>query len=95
MTLVESIFSLDPFSDALFVFCNKKRQAQNFGMGRRWFLALFLKDWNAVDSNGTEGENSTMLLDGKELTCLIDEARLEKKLKGKKFSSVGFCKNIL
>jgi len=25
MTLVQSSFSLDPFSDALFVFCNKKR----------------------------------------------------------------------
>jgi transposase len=84
MTLVESIFSLDPFSDALFVFCNKKRDRLKIlewdGDG---FWLYFKRLERGRFQWPTEGENSTMLLDGKELTCLIDEARLEKKLKGK------------
>lgn len=84
MSVVQEGFSLDPFADALFVFCNKNRDRLKIlewdGDGF-WLHFKRLERghfrWPAV------GESGTMVLDPKELSCLIDGARLEKKLRRK------------
>ena len=82
MTLVQQSFSLDPFADALFVFCNRNRDRIKIlewdGDGfwlyfKRLERGHFL--WPSPD-----GE-ATMVLNSEELSCLIDSARLEKKLR--------------
>ena len=84
MMLVQNSFSLDPFSDALFVFCNKSRNRLKIlewdGDG---FWLYFKRLERGHFQWPTEGNHATMQLDTKELTCLIDGARLEKKLKRK------------
>jgi transposase len=84
MTLVQSSFSLDPFSDALFVFCNKSRNRLKIlewdGDG---FWLYFKRLERGHFQWPAEGDNATMTLEAEELTCLIDGARLEKKLKRK------------
>jgi transposase len=84
MTLVQSNFSLDPFSDALFVFCNKSRNRLKIlewdGDG---FWLYFKRLERGHFRWPAENENATMALKVEELTCLIDGARLEKKLKRK------------
>lgn len=82
MTLVKDSFSLDPFADALFVFCNKSRDRIKLlewdGDG---FWLYFKRLERGRFHWPKEGDASTMVLDNKELNCLIDGARLEKKLK--------------
>lgn len=82
MTLVKDSFSLDPFADALFVFCNKSRDRIKLlewdGDG---FWLYFKRLERGHFRWPKEGDASTMVLDSKELNCLIDGARLEKKLK--------------
>lgn len=84
MTLVQESFSLDPFADALFVFCNKSRDRLKVlewdGDG---FWLYFKRLERGRFRWPTEGDAGTMVLDAKELTCLIDSARLEKKLRRK------------
>lgn len=84
MMVVQESFSLDPFSNALFVFCNRNRNRLKIlewdGDGfwlyfKRLERGRFL--WPA------EGGTATMVLKSEELSCLIDGARLEKKLKRK------------
>lgn len=81
MTLVQQSFSLDPFSDALFVFCNRSRDRLKIlewdGDG---FWLYFKRLERGHFRWPTEGNTRTMTLDGEELSCLIDGARLEKKL---------------
>jgi transposase len=83
MILVQDSFFLDPFSDALFVFCNRKRDRLKIlewdGDGfwlyfKRLERGRFV--WPAAEEDAT-----TMVLKPEELSCLIDGARLEKKLK--------------
>ena len=83
MTIVQESFSLDPFSDALFAFCNRRRNRIKIlewdGDG---FWVYFKRLERGHFRWPQEDEQSiTMLLDINELTCLIDSARLEKKLK--------------
>lgn len=82
MTLVKDSFSLDPFADALFVFCNKSRDRIKLlewdGDG---FWLYFKRLERGHFRWPKEEDSSTMVLDSKELNCLIDGARLEKKLK--------------
>jgi transposase len=82
MTMVKDSFSLDPFADALFVFCNKSRDRIKLlewdGDG---FWLYFKRLERGRFHWPKEGDASTMVLDSKELNCLIDGARLEKKLK--------------
>ncbi len=84
MMLVKESFSLDPFADALFVFCNKSRNRLKIlewdGDG---FWLYFKRLERGHFSWPAEGNDKTMILDANELTCLIDGARLEKKLKRK------------
>jgi len=82
IALVQESFSLDPFSDVLFVFCNRKRDRIKIlewdGDG---FWLYFKRLERGRFRWPAEEELSTMILDTEELTCLIDSARLEKKLK--------------
>lgn len=84
MMLVKESFSLDPFSDAIFVFCNKNRNRLKIlewdGDG---FWLYFKRLERGHFRWPTEGTDKTMILNVNELTCLIDGARLEKKLKRK------------
>jgi len=81
MTLVKESFSLDPFAEALFVFCNHNRDRIKIlewdGDG---FWLYFKRLERGHFRWPSEGEAVTMLLDANELSCLIDGARLEKKL---------------
>jgi transposase len=81
MVVVQENFSLDPFSNALFVFCNRARNRLKIlewdGDG---FWLYFKRLERGRFRWPAEGESSTMTLDGQELSCLIDSARLEKKL---------------
>ncbi|MGI6731722.1 MAG: IS66 family insertion sequence element accessory protein TnpB [Anaerovoracaceae bacterium] len=81
MTVVQENFSLDPFADALFVFCNRSRNRIKIlewdGDG---FWLYFKRLERGRFRWPAEGESGTMALDVKELSCLIDSARLEKKL---------------
>jgi transposase len=84
MTLVQESFSLEPFADALFVFCNRSRDRLKIlewdGDG---FWLYFKRLERGHFRWSAEGDASTMVLNANELTCLIDSARLEKKLKRK------------
>jgi transposase len=84
MTLVQESFSLDPFADALFVFCNRSRDRLKIlewdGDG---FWLYFKRLERGHFRWPAEGDAGTMVLNANELTCLIDGARLEKKLRRK------------
>jgi transposase len=81
MTLVQESFSLDPFADALFVFCNRNRNRLKIlewdGDG---FWLYFKRLERGHFRWPSEGEAATMVLNTTELSCIIDGARLEKKL---------------
>jgi transposase len=82
MTLVQQGFSLDPFADALFVFCNRKRDRLKIlewdGDG---FWLYFKRLERGHFRWPTSDSEATMALNSDELSCLIDSARLEKKLR--------------
>jgi len=81
MALVQSNFELDLFSDALFVFCNRRRdriKILEWDTDGFWLYFKRLERgrfrWPGV------GEGNTMTLSNEELNCLIGSAKLEKKL---------------
>lgn len=82
MTLVRESFMLDPFADALFVFCNRKRDRLKIlewdGDG---FWVYFKRLERGYFRWPVKDEGETMLLAAKELSYLIEGAKLEKKLK--------------
>ena len=81
--LVQADFSLDPFSDALFVFCNKQKNRIKIlewdGDGFWLYLKRLERGHFRWPSNGSA---SVMALTARELSYLIEGAKLEKKLKG-------------
>jgi len=82
MILVQGSFSLDPFSCALFVFCNKKRdriKILEWDTDGFWlyFKRLERGHFGWPDTSG----GNKMILTSEELSCLIGSAKLEKKLK--------------
>jgi len=84
LSLVQEYFSLDPFANVLFVFCNKSRNRLKI---LEWDGDGFWLHFKRLERGRfrwpAEGESGTMVLDSKELSCLIDGARLEKKLSRK------------
>ena len=82
ITLVQSSFSLDPFADALFVFCNKARNRIKIlewdGDG---FWLYFKRLERGHFRWPGAGEDNKMVLSSEELMCLIGSAKLEKKLR--------------
>jgi transposase len=81
MTLVQHSFFLDPFSEALFVFCNRTRNRLKIleWDGDGFWLYFKRLERGHFRWPSSDGE-VTMTLKGEELSCLIDGARLEKKL---------------
>jgi len=81
-TLVQSSFSLDPFADALFVFCNRARDRIKIleWDGDGFWLYFKRLERGHFRWSTSDGE-PVMKLNGEELSCLIDGARLEKKLR--------------
>ena len=80
--IVESSFKLDPFDNALFVFCNRNRDRVKIlewdGDGFWLYFKRLEKGhfrWPAV------GNEATMTLTGEELSILLGGARVELKLK--------------
>ncbi|MCL2342402.1 MAG: IS66 family insertion sequence element accessory protein TnpB [Firmicutes bacterium] len=84
MARVKSDFGMDPFADALFVFCNRSRDrikilewdGDGFWL---YFKRLERGHFRWPDA----GDTNTMTLSGEELECLIGSAKLEKKLRRK------------
>jgi len=81
MALVQHSFSLDPFSETLFVFCNRTRDRMKIleWDGDGFWLYFKRLERGHFRWPSSDGE-ITMTLNGEELSCLIDGARLEKKL---------------
>lgn len=83
MTLVQESFSLDPFAEALYVFCNRSRDRIKIlewdGDG---FWLYFKRLERGHFRWPSKVDSDTMLLSSKELSFLIEGAKLEKKLKG-------------
>lgn len=82
MLLVQNSFSLEPFSDSLFVFCNRNRdriKILEWDTDGFWLYFKRLERgrfrWPDAD------KENTMLLTSEEMSCLIGSAKLEKKLK--------------
>jgi len=87
MTLVQESFSLDPFSNALFVFCNRNRDRMKILEWDGDGFWLYFKRLERGRFRWVKDESSpVMLLDINELSCLIESAKLEKRLKRKEVS---------
>jgi transposase len=80
MTLVQENFSLDPFSEALFVFCNIKRNRLKIlewdGDG---FWLYFKRLERGRFRWPTKEDTATMVLDVKELSYLWRKSSMEKR----------------
>jgi transposase len=82
MTVVQHSFELDPFSDALFVFCNRNRDRIKILEWDTDGFWLYFKRLERGRFRWPEaGGDNKMLLTSEELSCLIGSAKLEKKLK--------------
>jgi len=82
--LVKESFSLDPFADALFVFCNKSRdRIKILDWDGDGFWLYFKRLERGHFRWPSSGDENTMTLTNDELMCLIDSAKLEKKLSRK------------
>jgi transposase len=82
MTIVDSKFNLDPFANAVFVFCNRGRNRLKIlvwdGDG---FWLLFKRLEKGRFRWPDEGAEPTMTLTAEELSILLGGARVELKLK--------------
>lgn len=84
MILVKESFSLDPFMEAIFVFCNRNRNRIKILEWDGDGFWLYFKHLERGRFHWPEvGEEAVMNLDVKELSYLIEGAKLEKKLKRK------------
>jgi len=81
-TIVEASFKLDPFAEAIYVFCNRKRDRVKIlewdGDG---FWLYFKRLEKGRFRWPSEGEEATMVLTGEELSYLLGGTRVELKLK--------------
>jgi len=82
VAIVEGSFKLDPFDEALFVFCNKNRNRLKI---LDWDGDGFWLHFKRLEKGHfrwpAAGEEATMTLTGNELTILLGGARVELKLK--------------
>ena len=80
--LVQSSFNLDPFSKAIFAFCNRNRDRIKI---LEWDVDGFWLYFKRLEKGHfrwpTIGEERTMTLTGEELAILLGGARVELKLK--------------
>jgi transposase len=80
--IVEASFKLDPFSGALFVFCNRNRdRIKILEWDRDGFWVYFKRLEKGRFRWPLDNENKTMLLTGEELTLLLGGPRVVQKLK--------------
>ena len=82
MVLVKDSFTLDPFDDALFVFCNRSRNRIKI---LEWDTDGFWLYFKRLERGRFRwpdvGDEKTMTLSNQEMACLIGSAKLEKKFK--------------
>jgi len=82
MTIVESSFNLDPFSDTVFVFCNRNRDRIKI---LEWDIDGFWLYFKRLEKGRFRwpqvGNEPTMTLSGDELAVLLGGVRVELKLK--------------
>ena len=82
MSLVQNSFTMDPFADALFVFCNRARNRIKILEWDADGFWLYFKRLERGRFRWPEiGDSNTMALTSEEFSCLIGSAKLEKKLR--------------
>jgi transposase len=83
--IVESSFSLDPFSGSLFVFCNRNRDRLKILVwdGDGFWLCFKRLEKGRFRNWPEPGEEATMTLSGEELDILLSGSKIELKLKRK------------
>jgi len=80
--LVQESFKLDPFADAIFVFCNRKRDRLKILEWDRDGFWLYFKRLEKGHFRWPQaGEAPTMTLTGEELSVLLGGVRVELKIK--------------
>jgi transposase len=80
--LVGESFSLDPFEEALFVFCNRKRdRIKILSWDGDGFWLLFKRLEKGHFRWPGEGETATITLTADELAILLEGAKVELKLR--------------
>jgi len=97
-TIVEASFKLNPFDEALFVFCNRKRDRikilewdedgfwlyfKRLEKGHFTWPELPARAGGKTSDQGAPGEEATMTLSGEELSYLLGTTRVALKLKRK------------
>ena len=87
MTLVQHSFSLDPYAEALFVFCNRDRDRLKI---LEWDGDGFWLHFKRLEKGRfrwpAEGETQTLSLTGEELSILLGGSKVELKLRRKEVS---------
>ena len=82
MTIVQTSFSLDPFTDAVFVFCNRKRDRIKI---LEWDIDGFWLYFKRLEKGRFRwpdvGDEPTMLLEHEELSVLLGGVKVELKLR--------------
>ena len=82
ITIVKDNFSLDPFDEALFVFCNRNRDRIKILEWDGDGFWLYFKRLERGRFRWPASDNAeTLKLTSKELSFLIEGAKLEKKLR--------------
>ena len=81
--LVQSNFNLDPYSDTLFVFCNRRRDIIKIleWDGDGFWLHMKKIEQGRFNWPDSVGQTATMDLTRRELETLISSTRLRSKLK--------------
>ena len=82
MMIVESSFNLDPFDNAIFVFCNKRRNRVKILEWDGDGFWLYFKRLEKGHFRWPElGETATMTLTGEELSILLHGVKVELKIR--------------